>query len=119
MGNFLARTKERLAPSSTLEDAELRQDAAKAGCTLIAAHQDRSVVTVHGSLRTVTLCPRSGVAPSLEAELYDGSGLVRLVWLGHRRIAGISPGRQITVQGRLGTRGGERVMYNPRYELWA
>jgi hypothetical protein len=119
MGNFLTRTKERLASSSTIEDAQLRQDAIKAGCEPIAVHQDRCVVTVHGTLRTVTLCPRSGVAPALEAELYDGSGTVLLVWLGHRRIAGITPGREITACGRLGTRGGERVMFNPRYELIA
>lgn len=118
MGNFMSRTIERLSQGTRPEDAELRQDAAKAGCDLIAGHGDRDVVTLHGSLRTVSLRPRSGVS-AIEAELYDGSGTVLLVWLGRRRIAGIEPGRQLTVHGRLGTRHNERVLYNPRYELTA
>ena len=71
---------------------------------------------VQGSLRTVTLRPRGGV-PALEAELYDGTGLLTLVWLGRRRIAGIEPGRQIKVVGRIGVPQDARVMFNPRYEL--
>jgi hypothetical protein len=64
----------------------------------------------------VTLRPRGGV-PALEAELYDGSGLITLVWLGRRRIAGIEPGRAIKVTGRVGVQDRMRVMFNPRYEL--
>ena len=60
--------------------------------------------------------PRGGV-PALEAELYDGSALITLVWLGRRRIAGIEPGRQIKVVGRVGVQDRVRVMFNPRYEL--
>ena len=40
-----------------------------------------------------------------------------MVWLGRRRIAGIEPGRSIEVEGRIGAHDGDRVMYNPRYEL--
>jgi hypothetical protein len=64
----------------------------------------------------VTLRPRGGV-PALEAELYDGSALITLVWLGRRRIAGIEPGRAIKVVGRVGVQHKVRVMFNPRYEL--
>jgi hypothetical protein len=71
---------------------------------------------LRGSLRTVTLRPRAGV-PALEAELNDGSGVITVVWLGRRRIAGIEPGRAIKVEGRIGAHDGGRVMYNPRYEL--
>jgi hypothetical protein len=66
----------------------------------------------------VTLRPRGGV-PALEAELYDGSGIITLVWLGRRRIAGIEPGRNLRVEGRIGRMEGARVMFNPRYELKA
>jgi len=112
----LARMRERLTSGSAQEDDELREDAHTAGCELISAHPLRGVVTVHGTLRAVTLQPRTGSC-TLEAELYDGSGSVRLVWLGRRRIAGIEPGRRLTVRGRLGEREGETVMYNPRYTL--
>ena len=46
-----------------------------------------------------------------------GSGVVLLVWLGRRRIGGIAPGRVIRVEGRIGLQDGQRVVYNPRYEL--
>lgn len=100
------------------EAAELKRDSERAGCTPIASHVDRDVVTVHGSLNCVTLRPRGGVL-ALEADLYDGSGTVTLVWLGRRQIAGIAPGRQLTAHGRLGCTDGKRVLFNPRYELTA
>ena len=56
-------------------------------------------------------------APTLEAELYDGSGSLTLVWLGRKRVPGIEVGRVLTATGRLGLREGGRVLYNPRYEL--
>ena len=116
---FLKRALSRLATTTPeMEAAELREDAAAAGCEPIARCGDREVVTVHGTLRTVTLRPRGGVA-ALEAELYDGSGTVTVIWLGRRRIGGVTPGRQLTVCGRLGMQGDQRVLYNPRYEFSA
>jgi hypothetical protein len=86
------------------------------GATPINRCGDRERVTVSGTLRTVTLRPRAGV-PALEAELYDGSGTVSLVWLGRRRVPGIEPGRVIVVDGRITYQRGGPVIYNPRYEL--
>jgi hypothetical protein len=106
----------RWASSDDLQAKELRSDTARSGCRMVADVDDRRFVDLHGSLRTVTLRPRGGVS-ALEAELYDGSGVVTLVWLGRRRIAGIEPGRSLTVSGRTGIQDGTRVMYNPRYEL--
>ena len=48
-------------------------------------------VGVTGTIRALTLRPVGGV-PALEAELYDGSGTIKLVWLGRRRIHGHRPG---------------------------
>jgi hypothetical protein len=56
-------------------------------------------------------------APTLEAELFDGTDGITLVWLGRRRITGIEPGRTIKVQGRIALRDGHKVLYNPYYEL--
>ena len=72
--------------------------------------------TLAGTVRTVTLRPRSGV-PALEAELYDGTGVVTVVWLGRRRLPGVSPGRPMLVTGRVTVRKGRPTMFNPRYEL--
>lgn len=73
-------------------------------------------VTVLGRLRSVELSPRDRVA-TLEAELFDGTEGVTLVWLGRRRIPGIEPGRTIKAQGRIAMRDGHKVLYNPYYEL--
>jgi hypothetical protein len=73
-------------------------------------------VRVAGTLRTVTLRPRGGV-PALEAELYDGSGIVELVWLGRRRIAGVEPGVQLIARGRLTMFDGKQTIFNPLYDL--
>jgi len=101
---------------NALEAAELQEDVLESGYDPIGSCADREEVRLCGTLRTVTLRPRGGV-PALEAELYDGSGAVTLVWLGRRRIAGIEPGRGIFAVGRIAIHDDRRVMYNPRYEL--
>lgn len=101
-----------------LEAQQLQQDAAGAGATPICECNERARVAVCGTLRAVTVQPRSG-EPTLEAELYDGSGVVDIVWLGRRRIAGIEPGRMLRAEGVVTEQGGRKVMFNPRYELWS
>lgn len=99
-----------------LEAESLREASDRSGCEMIANCSDRSVVNVTGSVRTVTLQPRAGT-PSLEAELYDGTATVVMVFLGRRRIPGIEAGRTMEITGRIAVDGDKRVMYNPRYEL--
>jgi hypothetical protein len=53
----------------------------------------------------------------VEAELWDGTGRMRLLFLGRRRIPGITPGRSVVVTGRPIIRDGEWTMVNPRYSL--
>jgi len=114
MRRLLGRVRHR----SVLEDDDrlLRETAASTGCALIAQCDDRSIVTLRGELRSVTLRPIDGVS-CLEAELYDGSDSVTLIWLGRRQIEGIAAGRRLTVHGRIGRRDTERILYNPRYDL--
>lgn len=85
-------------------------------CCQIKDQPDRCHGNLHGTLGNVSVRTTDGVS-SLEAQLDDGTDAVTLIWLGRREIEGISPGRCITVHGRVGRRGGERVLYNPRYEL--
>ena len=114
----LRRSLSRWANSSDQHARDLRKTYAESGVATIAEAPDRERVRLRGTLRTVTLRPRGGV-PALEAELFDGSGAITLVWLGRRQITGIGPGRQLEVEGRIGLQDGVRVMYNPRYELRA
>lgn len=104
-----------------LDDAELAsrelQDACdQAGATAVMSCTKGEPVRVAGTLRAVTLRPRAG-APTLEAELYDGSGSVTLIWLGRRRIGGIECGRRLVASGRLTSYGGKPTIYNAAYEL--
>ncbi len=107
----------RLASSKAeLEAEELQRTSGSAGATPIKSCTARRRACVAGTLRTVTLRPRGG-APALEAELYDGSDVIDLVWLGRRRINGIEPGRLMRAEGLVSVQDGRKVMFNPRYEL--
>lgn len=113
--------KERLrmavASQAEIEAVEERQDAHRSvGCTPVDQLSNRSRASVSGVIRSVTLRPREGV-PALEAELYDGSGSIDLVWLGRREIAGITPGRRLKIEGLVCLLDGRRTVFNPRYEL--
>lgn len=104
------------ASEQQLEAEALRREATRTGCALAGTVSRGELVNVTGRLRTVVYTPRTNL-PTLEAELYDGSGTITLVWLGRRRIAGIEPGRTVSVQGRVAVREGDCVIYNPYYEL--
>jgi hypothetical protein len=112
----LRRTISAWADVKSQEARDLRRETARSGCVCIADSGDRERVLLRGTLSSVMLRPRGGV-PALEAELDDGSGRLSLIWLGRRRIAGIAPGRRIQVEGRIGVQDGERVLWNPRYDL--
>ncbi|MEU5400551.1 OB-fold nucleic acid binding domain-containing protein [Streptomyces sp. NPDC005963] len=111
------RMLDRLSSSQQdLESEELQEDAQASGCVRIAECGDRQIVRVTGTLRTVTFRPRAGV-PALEAELFDGSAPLDVVWLGRRAIVGIEPGRRLIASGRISMSHGRRVLFNPKYEL--
>ncbi|MET8505338.1 OB-fold nucleic acid binding domain-containing protein [Streptomyces sp. NPDC015232] len=111
------RMLDRLSTSQEeLESVELQEDSAASGCTRISDCSDREIVKVTGTLRTVTLRPRAGV-PALEAELFDGTAPLDVVWLGRRSIVGIEPGRKLIASGRISMSHGRRVLFNPKYEL--
>jgi hypothetical protein len=115
----LRRFFERLTASEAELDAEeLQRDSRKCGATLAGQCARGQVVSVSGRLRTVAYTPRTNL-PTLEAELYDGSDVVTLVFLGRRSIVGIEPGRQLTARGRVAVRDERKVIYNPYYELEA
>ena len=111
-----------LASREALHAAEVRQEisalpAERGGQPMpIVDSRHREMVDVAGTVRAVTLRP-SGSTPTMEAELWDGTGRVLLVWLGRRAIPGIQPGRRLVVRGRLTSVKGERAIYNPSYEL--
>jgi hypothetical protein len=104
------------ASEEELDAAELLAESARTGCRRVDLVARGELVSVTGRLRTVVYTPRTNL-PTLEAELFDGSDVVTLVWLGRRQIAGIEPGRVLTARGRVAVRDRRKVIYNPFYEL--
>ena len=115
--NVFKRALDRLTSTSEELDArELLEESLDRGSTPVGRCRSGERVSVSGTIRALTLRPVGGV-PALEAELYDGSGTLTLIWLGRRRIVGVDPGRNISVHGRVTQQNGHRVMFNPAYEL--
>lgn len=116
-GGFLRRWTRRLTTDVAELDADdLSRDAVRGGAQPVAQCQSGEQVVMLGRLRAVEFCPH-GAAASLQAELFDGTDGVTLIWMGRRRIPGIEPGRTIKVRGRIAMREGQKVLYNPYYEL--
>ena len=115
-GRFGKAIRRLASEVEVLEADDLQKESASHGATAVTQCQNRKQVTVMGTVRSLTLRPRAGT-PTLEVDLYDGSGTVTLVWLGRREIAGVTPGRRMRATGRITTNSDRRVIFNPRYEL--
>ncbi|CUU55827.1 OB-fold nucleic acid binding domain-containing protein [Parafrankia irregularis] len=114
---WLGRRFHRLtADNQELEDEDLQRASVAVGAEPMLACRDREEACVAGSIRSVTVRARSG-GPSLEVDLYDGSGTVTLVFLGRKHIAGIEAGRSVKASGRVVVRDERTTIFNPRYEL--
>lgn len=98
-----------------VEADELRAEH-EAGHDRIVDCRPGHVVTVMGTVRALTQRPRESV-PALVIELFDGTGALTVVWLGRHRIGGITPGRRLSVHGRVTRLGGQLSMFNPSYVL--
>jgi len=73
-------------------------------------------VRVGGEVRSVRIVPRAGAA-ALEVTVSDGRGSVVGVFLGRRKIAGLSPGRKVAFEGVAARDGKRYLVFNPIYEL--
>jgi amino acid transporter len=72
-------------------------------------------VTIQGHIKVVQVGTTAG--KSLEAQVFDGTGGIRLLFFGRTHIPGISPGAVIRATGRVGEYKGHLALANPRYEL--
>ena len=85
------------------------------GTTPIGSVSWRQVVTVEGRVKVVQAGTTAG--RSLEAQVFDETGGVRLLFFGRTRIPGIEPGAMVRAHGRVGEYKGHLALANPRYEL--
>jgi hypothetical protein len=72
-------------------------------------------VTIEGRIKVVQVATAAG--KSLEAQVFDESGGLRLLFFGRTRIPGIEPGAKVRVSGTVGEYKGHLAVANPRYEL--
>lgn len=100
----------------TVDAVNLSSEVDASGCQHAAGCWQGQRVTILGRLRSVDLRPTDALA-TLQAELYDGTDSVSLIWLGRRSIPGVETGRTVKARGRLAMRDGHKVIYNPDYEL--
>ncbi|MGB3762553.1 MAG: OB-fold nucleic acid binding domain-containing protein [Ornithinimicrobium sp.] len=107
-----------LRSQGDVEAEEIAAECARPGCVTIRSLSRREHATITGTVHSVAVPPKSQ-RPEVRVELYDGSGILELIWLGRRSIVGIEPGTYLTVQGRVACNGGNDrlVMYNPSYDL--
>lgn len=89
------------------------------GVTLLRDAATRDVVKLAGIVDRLRVRPRDGVA-AYEASMNDGTGRVRVIWLGRRSVPGLHLGVRLVVEGRLGEdEKGVRQLLNPAYEFEA
>ena len=70
------------------------------GCHATDELEPRTLVRVVGEISSVRIVPRAG-APSLEVGVSDGRGAVTAVFFGRKKIAGLTPGRRLVVEGMV------------------
>ena len=114
MPGFSAKLRRMFLSHEELEAEELRELSVDAGAETLASARPRSRVTLMGTITSITSDARNGW---LEAEVTDGTGTVRLVWMGRGHIACLLPCRRVRVAGMLTTEDGMPVIYNPDFEL--
>ena len=85
------------------------------GVTPIGDVTWKQKVTVEGRIKTVQVGTTAG--RSLEVQLFDTTGGVRLLFFGRTDIAGMEPGTVLRATGRVGEYKGHLALANPRYEL--
>ncbi len=114
---YIRRLTRRLTEDLEELDAEEMAESSHAtGALPVVSCARGQEVTMFGRLRSVEASSKTACA-SVEAELFDGTDSILLVWIGRRRIPGIEPGKTLQVRGRVGERDGRKAIYNPYYEL--
>ncbi|GAA2873864.1 OB-fold nucleic acid binding domain-containing protein [Pseudonocardia halophobica] len=116
-GAFRRMLRKLTSDVDVLDADDLSEDSERSGAQRASECACGQEVTMLGRLRSVEFCPEDDSSAQLQAELYDGTEGVTLVWMGRRRIPGIEPGRTMRVRGRISVRDGRKVLYNPYYEI--
>jgi amino acid transporter len=93
----------------------VRANAPRNGTTPIGAATWRQKVTVEGRVKSVQL--GTAVGRSLEVQVFDDTGGLRLLFMGRTQIPGVECGAVLRATGRVGEFRGHLAIANPQYEL--
>jgi amino acid transporter len=85
------------------------------GTTPIGDVTWRQRVTVEGRVKAVQVGTTAG--KSLEVQVFDETGGVRLLFFGRTQIPGLEPGTVLRASGMVGEYKGHLALANPRYEI--
>jgi hypothetical protein len=117
VGVALGKAMKRLTrPVDELDREALGKYCDRLGVTPMDHVTARTPTRVAGEIRAVRIVPRAG-APAVEVTVSDGRGSVVGVFLGRRKIPGMSPGHRVLFSGVAGRDGNRYLVYNPEYEL--
>lgn len=95
---------------------ELRDVVDESGADAISELESGQTTTLTGVVQSLVFPPSDKVS-IFEIELFDGYGFVSIKFLGRTQIAGIKPGANIAVTGRIVRCDGKMTMFNPNYQL--
>ena len=113
----LGKAMKRLTkPVEELDREALEKYCDDLGATPMDHITPRRPSRVAGEIRAVRIVPRAG-APAMEVTVSDGRGSVVGVFLGRRKIPGMSPGRRVLFAGVAGKDENRFLIYNPEYQL--
>lgn len=104
------------ASNEDLAAEELAEQSETRGSTLIEEIERGKHIQVTGVVKSLIVKPNSQ-NPSFEIEVFDGSGILIVIWQGRRKISGIEPGTQIEVEGRITHMGAKPCLHNPIYKI--
>lgn len=104
------------ASNEDLAAEELAEQSETRGSTLIDEIERGKHIQVTGVVKSLIVKPNSQ-NPSFEIEVFDGSGILIVIWQGRRKISGIEPGTQIEVEGRITYMGAKPCLHNPIYKI--
>ena len=104
------------ASEAEIEQDRLHHRCDPMGVTPTSEAPLRAPVRIGGEIQKVQIVPRAGSA-SLEVTVADGYGKAVGVFTGRRRIAGLTIGRNVVLEGVSRKERDRLVVLNPKYTL--
>lgn len=99
-----------------MEDERLAERMADLGVVPIVEAPRRTPVLLAGEIQGLQVVPHAG-SPSLEVTFSDGSARAVAVFTGRRKLAGVTCGRRVLVEGVGRDERGRLMVFNPAYTI--